>query len=201
MAERSSGTSRGLSRRAVLAGLGLAFGVPALAVPALAAEHPSVAAMRKVAKDMLNAHRQGTVASFRRAIQRHADVAAIADYSLGQYRAKLPAGQKERYYSGVATFMARYFADQSREFPIAKYEIGEASAADGKDVEVDTKVFLLSGQNYTVVWKLGWRRGKYKVVDVKVLGFSLVYMQRGIFTSFLSKRNGKVTELVAALNR
>ena len=201
MAERSSGTSRGLSRRAVLAGVALAFGVPALAVPALAAEPPSVAAMRKVAKDMLNAHRQGTVASFRRAIQRHADVAAIADYSLGQYRAKLPAGQKERYYSGVATFMARYFADQSREFPIAKYEIGEASAADGKDVEVDTKVFLLSGQNYTVVWKLGWRRGKYKVVDVKVLGFSLVYMQRGIFTSFLSKRNGKVTELVAALNR
>lgn len=201
MAQRTSGTSRGLSRRAVLAGLGLAFGVPALAVPALAAEQPSVAAMRKVAKDMLNAHRQGTVASFRRAIQRHADVAEIADYSLGQYRAKLPAGQKERYYSGVATFMARYFADQSREFPVAKYEIGEASVADGKDVEVDTKVFLLSGQNYTVVWKLGWRRGKYKVVDVKVLGFSLVYMQRGIFTSFLSKRNGKVTELVAALNR
>ena len=201
MAQRTSGTSRGISRRAVLAGVALAFGVTALAVPALAAEPPSVAAMRKVAKDMLNAHRQGTVASFRRAIQRHADVAAIADYSLGQYRAKLPAGQKERYYSGVATFMARYFADQSREFPIAKYEIGEASAADGKDVEVDTKVFLLSGQNYTVVWKLGWRRGKYKVVDVKVLGFSLVYMQRGIFTSFLSKRNGKVTELVAALNR
>ena len=201
MAQRTSGTSRGISRRAVLAGVALAFGVPALAVPALAAEPPSVAAMRKVAKDMLNAHRQGTVASFRRAIQRHADVAEIADYSLGQYRAKLQAGQKERYYGGVATFMARYFADQSREFPVAKYEIGEASVADGKDVEVDTKVFLLSGQNYTVVWKLGWRRGKYKVVDVKVLGFSLVYMQRGIFTSFLSKRNGKVTELVAALNR
>ena len=166
-----------------------------------AAEHPSVAYMKSVAKDMLNAHRQGTVASFKRAIQRHADVPSIADYSLGQYRSKLPAGQKESYYGGVTTFMARYFADQSREYPVAKYEIGEAKATEKKDVQVNTKVFLLSGQTYTVVWNLGWRGGRYKVTDVKVLGFSLVYLQRGIFTSFVSKRNGNVGELVAALNR
>jgi phospholipid transport system substrate-binding protein len=201
MSEPSSGESGSLNRRAVIAGLAVSFGMSSLAGPVFAAEHPSIAAMRKVAKDMLNAHRQGTVASFRRAIQRHADVAEIANYSLGQYRTKLPSSQRDRYYSGVVTFMARYFADQSREFPIAKYEVGEASVVDGKEVEITTKVFLLSGQDYTVVWRLGWRGGKYKVTDVKVLGFSLTYMQRGIFTSFLSKRNGNVAELVRALNR
>lgn len=201
MSEPSSGESGSLNRRALIAGLAVSFGLPSLAGPVFAAEHPSIAAMRKVAKDMLNAHRQGTVASFRRAIQRHADVAEIANYSLGQYRTKLPSSQRDRYYGGVVTFMARYFADQSREFPIAKYEVGEASVVDGKDVEITTKVFLLSGEDYTVVWRLGWRGGKYKVTDVKVLGFSLTYMQRGIFTSFLSKRNGSVAELVRALNR
>jgi flagellar biosynthetic protein FliP len=34
-----------------------------------------------------------------------------------------------------------------------------------------------------------------------VMGFSLIYLQRGIFTSYLSKRNGDVAQLVAALNR
>lgn len=189
--------TRGLSRRALL---GAAVSV--LAGSALAAgEHPSLVFMRQVAKDLLNAHRQGTVASFRRAIQRHADVAGIGDYSLGQYRSKLPAGQRERYYGGVATFMARYFADQSREYPIAKYVIGEAVAKSDKDISITSKVFLLSGKTYTVVWQLGWRGGRYKVVDAKVLGFSLVYMQRGLFTSFISKRNGNVGELVAALTR
>ena len=196
MVERSSPKTGGLTRRALFNSLAIAF-----VTPAFAAEHPSVAYMKKVAKDMLNAHRQGTVASFKRAIQRHADVASIADYSLGQYRSKLPTGQKERYYGGVATFMARYFADQSREYPIAKYEIGEAKATEGKDVQINTKVFLLNGQTYTVVFNLGWSGGRYKVTDVKVLGFSLVYLQRGIFTSFVSKRNGNVGELVAALNR
>ncbi len=185
-----------LTRRSAVAGLFAALATPALAGP----EDQALAYMRKVAKDMLNAHRQGTVASFKRAIQRHADVGAIADYSLGQYRAKLPAGQREAYYAGTATFMARYFADQSREYTVSKYEIGNADK-DGKDISVNTKVFLMSGQSYTVVWKLAPRKGGFKVADVKVMGFSLIYLQRGIFTSFLSKRNGDVAQLVTALNR
>ena len=187
----------GLSRRTVV--LGMAF---SLVAPGVArAEHPSIVYMRKVAKDMLNAHRQGTVASFKRAILRHADVKGIGDYSLGQYRPKLAGTQKGKYYAGVANFMARYFADQSRDYPIAKYDLGEATALDGKNVQVSSKIYLLSGQTYNVVWRLGWVGGRYRVTDVKVLGFSLTYLQRGIFTSYLSKRSGDVSQLVAALNR
>ena len=196
MMERAPANRAGITRRAVMTGLAACF-----ASPAWAAEHPSLAYMRKVAKDMLNAHRQGTVASFKSAIARHADVAGIADYSLGQYRSKLPAGKKQAYYAGVVTFMSRYFADQSRDYPIAKYEIGAATVSSNEEIEINSKVFLLSGQTYTVNWRVGWRGGRYKVLDVKVLGFSLVYLQRGIFTSFVSKRKGNVGELVTALNR
>lgn len=185
-----------LTRRAALAGLAVALATPAFA----AGEDAAVGYMKKVAKDMLAAHRQGTVASFKRAIQRHADVPAIADYSLGQYKSKLSSAQKQAYYSGTATFMARYFADQSRDYVVSKYEIGEADA-NGDDINVDTKVYLMNGQSYTVVWRLGKRGGGFKVEDAKVMGFSLTYLQRGIFTSFLAKRDGDVAQLVAALNR
>lgn len=157
--------------------------------------------MKQVGKDLLAAHRQGTVSSFTRAMQRHADVSGIALYSLGQYKGKLANGERSRYYSGVLTFMARYFADQSREFRVAKYEIGEATVDKDKEVLVDSKVYLLNGKVYNVSWRLGWRDGRYKVLDAKVLGFSLVYLQRGIFTSFIAKRGGNVGELVAVLNR
>ena len=186
---------RALTRRAL-------FGLMAAAVatPAMAAEHPSMVFMRQFAREMLKAHRQGTVSSFKNAIEQYADVADIADYSLGQYKARLPSGQRQRYYGGVATFMARYFADQSREYRIAKYELGD-EAVDGKDILIDSKIYLISGQTYTVVWRLSWRKGSYKVTDAKVLGFSMVYMQRGLFTSYLSKRNGDVGQLVTVLNR
>lgn len=197
MIDRATRAGRGLTRRSVFAGLASVV----LSGSASAGKaHPSIAFMQKVAKDMLNAHRQGTVASFKTAIQRHADVPDIANYSLGRYKSQLPASQKRSYYNGVATFMARYFADQSREYKVAKYEIGEASV-DGDDILVDSKVYLMSGQTYTVVWRIAWRGGRYRVMDAKVLGFSLVYLQRGIFTAYISKKKGNVGELVAALNR
>ena len=196
MLDHDPKSGRPINRRALL---GLMAG--ALATPAMAADHPSLIYMREVARDLLNANRQGTVASFRMAILRHADIADIGNYSLGQYQARLSAAQRDSYYGGVATFMARYFADQSREYRIAKYELGDANVDDNKDVLINSKVFLLTGQTYNVGWRLSWRKGRYKITDAKVLGFSLVYMQRGLFTSYISKRNGDVGQLVAALNR
>ncbi len=202
MAHTSTPKPAMLTRRRAMAGLAAAFASPAFvsSAPAAPNQDAALAYMRKVAKDMFSAHRQGTVASFKRAILRHADVRNIADYSLGQYKAKLPAAQKDAYYTGTVTFMARYFADQSREYTLSKYEIGQADA-DGDEVSVQSKVYLVSGQSYTVVWKLKAMNGGFKVSDAKVMGFSLIYLQRGIFTSFLSKRNGDVAQLVAALNR
>jgi ABC-type transporter MlaC component len=76
--------------------------------------------------------------------------------------------------------------------------VGEASS-DGDDVLVASKIYLMSGQTYNVTWRVVWRNKSYKVADAKVLGFSLVYMQRGIFTSYLSKRNGNLLQLMNAL--
>jgi ABC-type transporter MlaC component len=190
-----------LSRRTLLQTSVAGLWATGEAMAAKAAEHPSIAFMEKVGKDLLAAHRQGTTAAFLRAIQRHAAVPEIALYSLGSYRDRLVDSQRNEYYRGVATFMARYFADQSREYPIAKYEIGEATVDSNKDILVASKVYLMSGQIYTVTWRVAWRGKGYKVTDAKILGFSLVYMQRGIFQSYLSKRNGDVNQLVAALNR
>jgi phospholipid transport system substrate-binding protein len=169
--------------------------------PVLAADHPSVAFMRRFGKDMLAAHRLGTVGKFAGVIEAYADVAGISNYSLGQYKPNLRANQRSRYYQGVVTFMSRYFAEQSREYRVAKYEIGEATVEANKDVIVASKIYLLSGQTYNVRWKLTWRDGAYKVADAKVMGFSLTYLQRGLFTSYISKRKGDVSQLVAALTR
>jgi hypothetical protein len=84
--------------------------------------------MRQVAKDMLAAHRQGTVPAFLRVVQRHADIPDISiENALGKYSSSLQSSQRGRYQKGVATYLARYFALSSRDFTVAKYEIGEAT--------------------------------------------------------------------------
>jgi phospholipid transport system substrate-binding protein len=183
-----------ISRRSLLA-----LSAAALASPAFAAEHPSITFMNQMGKDLLHAHRLGTVSAFLRVIQRYADVSGISDYSLGDY--KVGGDEKGRYQKGVVTFMSRYLADQSRIYQIAKYEVGEATVADNKDVFVASKIYLMTGQYYSVNWRLSWIGGQYRIVDAKFLGFSMTYQQRSLFTSFIAKHDGDVGKLIVALNR
>lgn len=171
----------------------------ALALPVRAEDHPSVMFMNQVARELLHAHRQGTVSAFLRVVQRYADVSGISDYSLGDY--KVPENEKPHYEHGVANFIARYFVDQSKNYPVAKYEIGEASVNANKDVYIASKVYLMSGQVYSVNWQVSWIDGRYRVVDAKFLGFSMTYQQRSLFTSFIAKHSGDVGQLIVALNR
>jgi phospholipid transport system substrate-binding protein len=190
-----------MSRRGALRFLTSAPFAGLIAPRAMAAEHPSIIYVKKVTADLFAAHKQGTVSAFLPPIQRHADIATIANYSLGQYESRLSASQRQRYYRGVANFMARYFADQTRHYRIAKWDIGGSSEDRNGDRLIDSRVTLMTGQSYSVVWRLA-RRGKgYKVTDVKVAGFSLTYFQRGLFVSFIRERKGDVSQLVAVLNR
>jgi phospholipid transport system substrate-binding protein len=183
-----------ITRRHILALLPFA-----VATSAVAADHPSVVFMNEVASQLLKAHRLGTVPAFMRVIQRYADIPAIGDYSLGEY--KLNSGQLARYHHGVAQFISRYFVDQSKSYPIAKYEIGEATVAPNKDVVISSRVYLMAGQIYTVNWILAWSGGTYKITDAKFLGFSMTAQERSLFTSYIAKHNGDVEQLVIALNR
>jgi phospholipid transport system substrate-binding protein len=192
------------SRRAVFRLLVLtpfATLVPSIVPAADAAEHPSTVYARKVMADLFAAHKLGTISAFLPPIQRHADIEAIANYSLGQYESRLSARERQRYYRGVANFMARYFADQTRHYRIAKWRIGESSEDRNGDRLIESRITLMNGQSYSVVWRLAKRGKGYKVTDVKVAGFSLTYFQRGLFVSFIRERKGDVSQLVAVLDR
>jgi ABC-type transporter MlaC component len=194
---------RAINRRALLWGAGATAAV-SLTRPTSAGgpqADPAVAHMKAVAADLFAAQNEGTVEAFHRAISRHADGPAIALYALGRYEPVLPVADRARYYQGVTTFMSRYFADQTRKYRVAKAEFNDDTMKDGKDTLVFTKLTLLTGAVYRVVWRLTPRGASFKVSDVKVLGFSLSYLQRRLFLAYLSRKKGDVQALVAALNR
>ena len=177
--------------------------------PVVAADHPAISFTRKVANDLLAANRSGTITSFARVLRRHADIPGISIYSLGKYQRFLRSSQNKRYYNGVTAFMARYFADQTRRYRIAKAQVLDAKKTKNSEVAVNTLVTLRSGTKYTVQFMVRPKGKSFKVTDVKVsvpiLGFvSLTYQQRGIFQKFLVKKGGDrqaVNQLVETLNR
>ncbi len=180
-----------------------------LIAPIAAADQAAIKFTKKVANDLLAANRSGTITSFARVLRRHADIPGISIYSLGKYQRFLRSSQNKRYYNGVTAFMARYFADQTREYRVAKADVLDAKKAKGSDIAVNTLVTLRTGNKYTVQFLLRPKGKSFKIADVKVsvpiVGFvSLTYQQRGIFQKFLVKKGGDqraVNQLVETLNR
>lgn len=171
-------------------------------VPVTAAENKAaIRQMQRVAAALVNAQKIGTRSAFRAVISRYADLPTIANYSLGRYRNRLKRSRRARYYRGVNAFMGRYFSNESRRYKVVKTQINSNVVNDGKDVLINTKVKLSSGSTYNVVWRLAKRRSGYRITDVKVLGFSLTYLQRGMFSSYIRKKDGNVDALITALNR
>jgi ABC-type transporter MlaC component len=187
------------TRRLFLGFLPLALATPALAVAAPAEEHPSISFMNQLGEDLLHAHRLGTKSALLRVVLRYADIGSIANQSISGH--DVPDGEEEDYQRGVARFIARYIAEQSRTYPVAKFEVGEATIDKDKNVLVDSKVFMMAGQVYSVSWKLNWVGGSYKVADARFLGFSMVNQERSIFSDYISKNAGDVKSLIVALLR
>jgi phospholipid transport system substrate-binding protein len=180
----------------------LAFAMSSAINLAQAAKNPTaVSHMKRLATALVSAQKVGTRSAFRNVISKYADLPAIAMYSLGRYRGGLKKARRARYFRGVNAFMGRYFATESKRYKVAKTQIDPNVKFDGKDTLIKTKVIMKSGDYYTVVWRLAKRRNSYKVTDVKVLGFSLTYLQRGMFSSYIKKKGGSVEALIKALNR
>jgi ABC-type transporter MlaC component len=199
-----------MNRRSFVSRLSAAAILAAAWVPmggtVAAADHPAITYAKKVADDLLAANRAGTITSFSRVLRRHADIPGISMYSLGNYRSRLPKSKSKRYFNGVTAFMARYFADQTRNYRVAKAEVLEASKGSDGEIVVNCLATLISGSKYRVQLVMRRAGSGYKITDVKVgvpvLGYvSLTYQQRGIFQKYLAKKGGDVNALVETLNR
>ena len=192
-----------IDRRTIVLGACAAAGasfLPGTAVRA-ASEHPAVARMRAVTADLIATQRTGTAAAYYQMITRHADVPAIALYALGPYRAEMKRSQQKSFFRGVGMFISRYFADQARQYTVARAEISPSVRADGDELLVHSNVTLTSGASYTVVWRLAEAGKGYRIRDVQVLGFSLRYLQRSIFQSYIARRGGTFHALYVALTQ
>lgn len=190
-----------LSRRALLsacAGLGATLMLGK--APALAAnDGPAARHMRAVSKELLAAARSGDHVDFLRALQRHAAISEIAEYSLGEYRGSLTPRLTSRLQRGVTDFMARYFATEAQRYRVKEGRVtGESPRTDGR-VVVHSVITLASGTTYNVNWLLQPEGRRFKIRDVQVLGFWLGWFQRRMFVSFISRNGGDVTALLAAL--
>ena len=195
-------TPKNLSRRKVLAGVAASTGIGLSGLtiaPAHASKDTIVDFMNRSANILLKAALNSSPKAFLNFIMRYTDVGGIAIYSLGSYRAGLEKKYEKTYIRGMARHITRYFTYQSRQYRIIKVDVGKKSWQVEDAYYIETKLTLVNGSTYNVLWQIVRRDGRYKIANVRVLGFWLAKFQRTQFETYISKQGGSVNALVAIL--
>ena len=128
-------------------------------------------------------------AKFANLLGQYVNLRNIAGSALGTYRSKLPAGEKEKFYTLVTTYAAALFV-----YYVEKFQ--------GTDIEIDTvtqsgnltivKSHIVKGSlgGEQVTWYLAGSGGNYQVVDLSILGVRLSVAMRDAFGRELKKSKG-----------
>lgn len=140
--------------------------------------------VRTISQQVLAAAKTNNTSKFRALLRQHADIRGIANFALGKYKSKIPAGQRSTYYKLAENDMVKFFGEYSSSLSGNSVTVGRVSKS-GSLILVDTKI---DGIGTAVSWRLV-QAGGYKVRDVQVLGIWLGHLMRSTYASIL-RRSG-----------
>jgi len=136
-------------------------------------------------------------ARFERLLATYANMNAVAGFSLGRYRRKMPASLKPRYNKLVKAYIAGLFVYYAGDFKGRGLTI-RGSRKSGKSVIIDSRINM-PGSTKKVQWRVYSKGHRYRVTDVNIRGVWLSIQMRQKFTQILRRSNGDFNKLIAFL--
>ena len=132
----------------------------------------------------------GSATALATAIDRFADMNAIAMFSLGRYRNLLPKTREREYVSLTRKFMGSFMLEYGAELRAGKLQVIDCS---GPPSATTVNAKLEGGGG--IAFKVYRGGGGYRVRDIKVRGIWLVQQMRSNFVGTITRGEGDIDEL------
>jgi phospholipid transport system substrate-binding protein len=197
-----------ISRRALLAPLGLLFVTMLLATPAAADgfEQRAEKFIDGLAREAItsltakDAPRDERIKRFRDMFNRHFAVRAIGRFVLGRYWQQATDPEQAEYLVLFEDFMVVSYVDRFQKYAGENLRVVKSRAEGDAAASVFTEIVRPNaGEPVQVIWRIGAKDDTLKVLDVMVEGTSLSHTLRADFGSIIRQRDGKVSGLIHEL--
>lgn len=136
-------------------------------------------------------------ARFRRLLDEHFDMGAIAKFVLGRYWRTASAAQREEFTQLFEDFLVTSYSSRFGEYRGEGFSVS-GSDSDNGAIIVHSKINMPSSEDIRVDWRLRQSDGEFHIVDIVVEGVSMAVTQRSEFASVIQSRGG-VDGLIEAL--
>lgn len=197
-----------ISRRVLLALLGLLFATALRAMPAAADDFDRraekfIGLLAGEAIESLTAKdtpRDDRVSRFRAMFNRHFAVPAIGRFVLGRYWQQATDQERAQFLVLFEDLMVVSYVDRFQKYAGENLRIVRSRAEGDSAASVITEIVRPStGTPVQVIWRIGGKGDTLKVLDVVVEGTSLSHTLRADFGSIIRQREGKVAGLIQEL--
>ena len=126
------------------------------------------------------------------------DIKKISLFILGPYRKNLKPSESSKYFNAIKNFISKVYAKRLSSYPSGNIKITKVEEKGRRGIIVSSLVNFNNRPNPISIdwWILESSVSDYKVFDIRISGIWMAQEQRSTFTSFLSKNNGEITNLI-----
>lgn len=136
---------------------------------------------------------------FRTLLTRSFDMNTIGRFALGRYWRTASAEQRKEYQKLFRDMIVEVYSRRFGEYDGQKLEVRGSRKDNEKDVTVQSFIVPETGSEIQVDWRVRYKNGQYKVIDVMVEGVSMALTQRSDFSSVIQRGGGDLSVLLAHL--
>lgn len=126
------------------------------------------------------------------------DIKKISLFILGPYRKNLKSSESSKYFNAIKNFISKVYAKRLSSYPSGNIKIIKVEEKGRRGIIVSSLVNFNDRPNPISIdwWILKSSVSDYKVFDIRISGIWMAQEQRSTFTSFLSKNNGEIANLI-----
>ncbi|MCB9965760.1 MAG: ABC transporter substrate-binding protein [Rhodospirillales bacterium] len=137
---------------------------------------------------------------FRTLLRDSFDLKTIARFAMGRYWRQATDEQKKEYMSLFEDMVIDTYSQRFAEYQGQDISIDKARAEGDKDAIVNSQIVSGNGSpNVLLDWRVRYKDGEYRIVDVLVEGVSMTLTQRSEFSSIIQRGGGNIEALLAKL--
>ena len=138
---------------------------------------------------------------FRNLLQKSFDMNTIGRFSLGRYWRVSTPQQRKEYLSLFNDMVIDVYSSRFGDYKGQHFETRSYRADGEKDTIVTSFIVSDNGPEVQVDWRVRYKDGHYKIVDVIVEGVSMSVTQRSDFSAVIQRGGGDVQVLLDHLKK
>lgn len=146
-----------------------------------------------------NMNQDQKTSSFRNLLNDSFDLETIGRFVLGRYWKTSSEQQRQEYIGLFRKMVVEVYAKRFGDYKGQKFETRGSRADGDKDTIVTSYIIPGNGPEVQVDWRVRYKNGQYKIVDVIVEGVSMSVTQRSDFAAVIQRGGGDVSVLLAHL--